>query len=72
MTFEVILYFCLKLHIHNVDILKNKKYSAEKDDFEILRRSYVTSNDLILHFMKNVLLLMLAFIEFYLSKSVHK
>ena len=52
MTFEVILHLMKKLCLHNVDILKkflkdkalNKKYVAEKYDFEILRR--VTFNDL--------------------------
>ena len=46
MTFEVILHLMKNLLLHNVDIVKlvslkdyalNKKYIAEKDDFEILR-----------------------------------
>ena len=43
MTFEVILNFVKNLFIHNVDILEkflkdwalNKKFIAEKDDFEV-------------------------------------
>ena len=45
MTFEIILYFMKIFCLHNVDFLEknlkywalNKKYIAEKDDFEILR-----------------------------------
>ena len=47
MTYEVILHLMKNLRLHIVDILDklNKKYSAEKDDFEILIRPYVTFNN---------------------------
>ena len=44
------------LHLHNVDILEiffNKKYSVEKDDFEILRRFFVTFDYLWGHTLLN-------------------
>ena len=49
-----------KLHPYDVEFLKGlgiqQKYIGEKDDFEILRRPYVTFNDLwgILYSMKNL------------------
>ena len=54
MTFEVTHHLKKNLHLHNVYNLKvlkrigvkQKKYIWEKDDFEILRRSYVTFNDI--------------------------
>ena len=61
------LYANLLLHI--VDILEklNKKYSAEKDDFEILRRPYVTFNDHWGHALFNLRLIMLTIIESFIK-----
>ena len=60
------LHLMKNLLLHNVDILEkflkdlalDKKYMAEKDDFEILRWPYVTFYDLFCVFI------MLAFIDF--------
>ena len=54
MTFVVIFHLMKNLCLYNVGILEkflkdyalNKKYIAEKVDFEILRWLYVTLNDL--------------------------
>ena len=68
------------MRLHNIDILEkclkdqtfNKIYIAEKDDFEILRRPYVTFNEISGHTLfnkKNCVLIMLTIIEILQSSS---